>query len=63
MMVFMIGLRDVMGFRPNKDVDPEIHKLLLRGSQIGLEIKAIGVYYNPHRSSIGLWNPDVKTLI
>ena len=63
MMVFIIGLRDVMGFRPNKDVDPEIHKLLLRGLQIGLEIKAIGVYYDPSRSSIRLWNPDVKTLI
>ena len=63
MMVFMIGLRDVMGFRLNKDVDPEIHKLLLRGSQIGLEIKAIGVYYDPSKSSIRLWNSDVKTLI
>ena len=62
-IVFMIGLRDVMGFRPSKDVDPETHKLLLGGSQIGLEIKAIGVYYNPSRSSIRLWNPDVKTLI
>jgi len=63
MIAFMIGLRDVMGFRPNKDVDPEIHKLLLSGSQIGLEIKAIGVYYDPHRSSIRLWNPDMETLI
>ena len=63
MIAFMIGLRDVMGFRPNKDVDPEIHKLLLRGLQIGLEIKAIGVYYDPSRSSIRLWNSDVKTLI
>ena len=63
MIVFMIGLMDVWGFKPNKDVDPEIHKLLLKGSQIGLEIKAIGVYYDPHRSSIRLWNPDVKTLI
>jgi len=63
MIVFMIGLRGVMGFRPNKDVDPEIHRLLLRGSQIGLEIKAIGVYYDPSRSSIRLWNPDVKILI
>ena len=62
-IVFMIGLRDVIGFRPNKDVDLEIHKLLLRGSQIGLEIRAIGVYYDLHRSSIRLWNPDVKTLI
>ncbi|RLG05727.1 MAG: DNA/RNA nuclease SfsA [Thaumarchaeota archaeon] len=63
MMVFVIGLRDVKGFRPNKDVDPEVHKLLLSGSRIGLEIKAIAVYYDPHRSSIRLWNPDVKTLI
>jgi len=62
-IAFMIGLRDVMGFRPNKDVDPEIHKLLLRGSQIGLKIKAIGVYYDPYRSSIRLWNSDVRTLI
>ena len=63
MIAFMIGLRDVMGFRPSKDVDPEIHKLLLSGSQIGLEIKAIGVYYDPRQSSIRLWNPDVKALI
>jgi len=63
MIVFMIGLMDVWGFKPNKDVDPEIHQLLLRGLRIGLEIKAIGVYYDPHRSSIRLWNPDVKTLI
>ena len=63
MIAFMVGLRGVMGLRPNKDVDPEIHKLLLRGSQIGLKIKAIGVYYDPYRSSIRLWNPDVRTLI
>ena len=63
MIVFMIGLKDVRGFKPNEDVDPEIHQQLLRGLRIGLEIKAIGVYYDPHRSSIRLWNPDVKTLI
>ena len=31
MIIFMIGLMDITGFKPNKDVDPEIHKLLLRG--------------------------------
>ena len=62
-ILFIVGLRDVEAFKPNKEIDPKIHQLLLKGSQIGLKIKAIGIYYDPKGSTIKLWNPDMKIVI
>ncbi|HDJ66158.1 MAG TPA: DNA/RNA nuclease SfsA [Nitrososphaeria archaeon] len=63
MIIFIVGLRDVEGFTPNKSIDPEIHQLLLKGLLAGLKIKAIGIYYDPNESSIKLWSSNIKVTL
>lgn len=59
-IVFMAALPQVEAFKPNKVADPKIYELLVKAVRIGVEVKAISLYYNPQDSFIYLTNPDLE---
>ncbi|MFC2163709.1 DNA/RNA nuclease SfsA [Acidobacteriota bacterium] len=59
-IVFMAALPRVTAFKPYEAGDPILHDLLQEAKTKGVNIRAIGLYYNPEDSSIHLFNPDLR---
>jgi len=47
-------------FKPNKAADAEFHDALKEADKAGVEIRAIGLYYNPKDAGVYLFEPDLK---
>jgi len=58
-MLFIAALPGVKAFRPNKSADPEMCRLLTRASEAGVDVRALGMYYDPNDSYVYLFNPDL----
>ena len=63
MILFIAALPEVEAFKPNRDADPEMYKLLLEAHRSGVEMKSIGLHYSPEDSSIYLFNPDLEVIL
>lgn len=59
-IVFIAALPGVEGFQPNRSADPELSALLASAHSRGVEIRAVGMFYRPDRSSIDLFDPDLR---
>lgn len=59
-VLFISALPEVRAFRPNKPADPELYELLVEAHQAGVEIRSVGMAYQPEDSSIYLFNPDLS---
>ena len=59
-LLFIAALPKVDAFRPNREGDPEISKLIKRGIKRGLIVKAISMCYDPRSSVVRLDNPNLK---
>jgi len=59
-VLFIAALPNVEVFTPNKAEDPEIYNLLLMGRKVGVDVKAIALYYDPEDSFIYLYNSDME---
>ncbi len=59
-ILFIAALPNVSKFKPNNKVDSIIHSLLRKASKIGVEIKAIGMLFNPSDNFIYLYDPNLK---
>jgi len=62
-LVFVAALPYVAGFRPNRKADPRLHRLLKKGENEGVEMKAVGIYFQPADSSLYLYDPDMDVVI
>jgi sugar fermentation stimulation protein A len=60
MILFIAALPDVVAFKPNKDGDPRIYKLLKEALKVGIKLTSIGIFYNPKDSFVYLYNPELK---
>lgn len=58
-MLFVAALPEVEAFRPCRKGDPQIAELLKQADRVGVEIRAIGVHYEPSRKAVELYNPDM----
>ena len=63
MILFIAGLPYINSFKPNKKVDPEMHKLLIDASKKGVKIKSIGLFYNPKNSYVEMYNPNLHVVL
>lgn len=63
MILFIAALPEVEVFKPNRDADPEMYKLLLEARRSGVEMKSIGLHYSPEDSSINLFNSDLEVTL
>jgi len=59
-IVFMAALPQVTAFKPYQPGDPILHDLLREAKAEGVNIKAIGLHFNPEDSAIHLFNPDLR---
>lgn len=58
-VLFMAALPGARAFKPNKEGDPELCRLLVEARQAGVELRAFNIVYQPHGSFIALVNPDL----
>lgn len=59
-ILFIAALPKVTAFKPNRSADPELYELLLEAQKAGVEIKSIGMVYNPEDSFVYLFHPDLS---
>ncbi len=59
-IVFMAALPQVIAFKSHRAGDPILHELLQGAKSEGVDVRAIGLYFNPEDSSILLSNPDLR---
>jgi sugar fermentation stimulation protein A len=62
-ILFIAALPDVEAFRPNSSADPEISRLLLEAAEAGVDIRAIGLFYDPEDSYAYLSEPDLPVYL
>ena len=62
-ILFIAAMPRVEAFKPNNAADPEIGRLLFEAKKVGVSIRAIGMYYDPEKSSISLSKPDLPVEI
>lgn len=58
-ILFIAALPGVRAFKPNKPADPKLYELLVEAHKVGVEIKSIGIAYQPEGSLVYLFNPDL----
>lgn len=62
-LLFVAALPDVVGFTPYKTADPELFNLLEKAKNLGVKIKAMGLYFRPSDSFVCLYDPDLDVVI
>jgi len=58
-VLFIAALPRVKTFKPNGSADPEIYELLREAHENGVDIKSIGMYYNPDDSFLYLFSAEL----
>lgn len=59
-LLFIVALPHITVFKPNKAADAELHDALKEADKAGVEIRAIGLYYNPKDAGVYLFEPDLE---
>jgi len=62
-ILFIAALPDVEGFKPNSLADPEISRLLTEAEEAGVDLRSLGLYYNPEDYCVYLSKPDLPVRI
>jgi len=63
MVVFIAALPGVNAFKPNRSADSRVYELLVRAEGEGIDVKALGFFYNPRDSQIWLFSPNLKVVL
>lgn len=59
-LLFIAALPQVKVFKPNKRADEKLYEALEEAYSSGVEIRAVGLYYNPQDAFVYLFNPDLE---
>jgi sugar fermentation stimulation protein A len=62
-VLFIAALPQIIGFKPNRSGDPRLFSLLEKAKDLGVQVKAMGLYFNPADSFLYLYNPDLDVVI
>lgn len=62
-LLFVAALPKVHAFKPNRDGDSRLYRLLCDASKAGMDVKAMSIYYNPIDSFIYLSNPNLQVTL
>lgn len=62
-ILFIAALPEVKAFKPCRSADPELCELLVEAHQAGVEIRSIGMFYQPEDSFIYLFHPDLAVYL
>jgi len=58
-IVFIAALPHVKRFRPNKEADPVIHSLLQEACSLGVDVRAVGLFFDPSDEGVYVYNRDL----
>ena len=58
-IVFIAALPHVKRFRPNKEADPVIHSLLQEACSLGVDVRAVGLFFDPSDKGVYAYNRDL----
>lgn len=59
-VLFIAALPQVNAFRPNETADPKLYALLNEAKASDVDVRAIGLYFDPKDSFLHLFNPDLR---
>ena len=59
-ITFMAALPQITAFKPHPTADPVLFELLQKAQSSGVDVRAIGLYFNPKENSIHLFNSDLR---
>jgi sugar fermentation stimulation protein A len=59
-VVFMAALPYVRAFKPNRAADPKLYDALVVAHASGVDVRAIGLYYNPGDGWVYLFEPELE---
>jgi sugar fermentation stimulation protein A len=59
-LLFITALPYVKAFKPNKRADAKLYEALTEAHASGVELRAIGLYYNPRDTFVYLFDPDLE---
>jgi sugar fermentation stimulation protein A len=62
-ILFVAALPFVTGFKPCRPADPRLCDLLEKARYVGVQVKAMGLYFQPVDSSLSLYDPDLVVVI
>jgi len=58
-ILFIAALPGVAVFKPNRLADPKLAQLIVEAHHAGVEVKSVGLYYQPRDSSVRLSSADL----
>ena len=62
-LVFVAALPGVEGFTPCREGDPVVAELIRRAVAAGVEVHAVGMYYDPRGRRVVLYDPDLPVVV
>jgi len=62
-VLFIAALPMVAAFKPNGQADLEMRRLLLKARSAGVDIKAVGLYYDPQDQFVYLYNSNLEVAL
>jgi len=58
-VMFLAALPYVRAFKPNRAADAKLSDALAEAQSVGVDVRAIGLYYNPGDGWVYLFEPDL----
>jgi DNA-binding sugar fermentation-stimulating protein len=62
-LLFVAALPYVVGFKPYRLADPKLFDLLEIAKNLGVQVKALGLYFRPTDCFLYLYDPDLDVVI
>ena len=62
-IVFAAAMADVQAFQPNRAADEQLTLLLGQAQQAGVDIRAVGMFYDPQATAVKLYDPDLPVVL
>ncbi|UCE43386.1 MAG: DNA/RNA nuclease SfsA [Candidatus Aminicenantes bacterium] len=62
-ILFVAALPYVVGFKLYKSADPRLFDLLEKAMDLGVQVKSLGIYFQPVDSFLYMYNPDLDVII
>ena len=62
-IAFMAALPQVTAFKPYRAGDPVFHELLRQAASKGVQVRAVGLYFNYQDRAIHLFDPDLEIVL
>ncbi len=63
LLLFIAAFPNAKGFKPNRQVDPVLARLVSEAAKAGVNVKSIGLLFEPAGGRIILYNPDLPVLL